>query len=88
MNGNSFINSGFISNRKGKFHFELIASSSGTPPEKKKGTSYLIDYLSLSAGFVTEISNFLEDIAFIEELRLVSEFIKQNRPYLIGHESD
>jgi hypothetical protein len=28
----------------------LIASSSGTPPEKKKGTSYLIDYLSLSAG--------------------------------------
>jgi site-specific DNA recombinase len=31
------------------FIFELIASSSGTPPEKKKGTSYLIDYLSLSA---------------------------------------
>ena len=29
--------------------FELIASSSGTPPEKKKGTSYLIDYLSLFA---------------------------------------
>lgn len=34
---------------KVNFIFELIASSSGTPPEKKKGTSYLIDYLSLSA---------------------------------------
>ncbi len=34
---------------KVNFIFKLIASSSGTPPEKKKGTSYLIDYLSLSA---------------------------------------
>jgi hypothetical protein len=36
---------------KVNFIFELIASSSGTPPEKKKGTSYLIDYLSLSADW-------------------------------------
>ena len=34
---------------KVNFISELIASSSGTPPEYKKGTSYLIDYLSLSA---------------------------------------
>jgi len=27
----------------------VVASSSGTAPENKKGTSYLIDYLSLSA---------------------------------------
>lgn len=34
---------------KVNFIFELIASCSGAPPQKKKGTSYLIDYLSLSA---------------------------------------
>ena len=34
---------------KVNFIFELIALSSGPPPEKKKGTSDLIDYLSLSA---------------------------------------
>ncbi|OQP39319.1 hypothetical protein A4D02_18550 [Niastella koreensis] len=35
---------------KVNFIFELIVSSSGIPPDKRKGTSYLIDYLSLSAG--------------------------------------
>ncbi len=73
---------------KVNFIFELIATSSGTPPEKKKGTSYLIDYLSLSAGFVTGISNFLVDVEFLEELQLVTEFINQNRPSLKGYEGD
>jgi hypothetical protein len=39
-------------NRKIKIHVlceETDKEHSGTPPEKKKGTSYLIDYLSLSA---------------------------------------
>jgi hypothetical protein len=40
-----------------------VAGLSGTPPEKKKGTNELIALLSLSAGFVFELSNrFLEDL--------------------------
>ena len=34
---------------KVNFIFELIGSCSSAPPENKKGTNYLIDYLSLAA---------------------------------------